>query len=210
MISMPKFKLKHLMDGDRSEGPYYTFYVNINRVMRIYEILMNTKESKKTKIRLQFHTLCETIIILLMSSIEVYLTDVFLILYSKLSSFSLTPDDINNLNDYNKKLNNNKPIFNNKDNIKKAFSLFGIDLISNIDTKIWQKIFSSGKYNPKLEFDGYMRFRHRIIHNRTIYLDIKSNLVKFRYPFSLECIKMCILDVSDFIFNTHLLCKGYF
>ncbi len=199
-----------LADYPRLEGPYYPFNVNINRVMILFEKLLHIEESSEMDVNLEYSLICEIIIILLMSSLEVYLTDTFVRITSNFGSIATDAENIERIKDFQKKIKENNPVFQKKEDIKDAYNSLNIDLVDIIDHEIWRRIFSKGYINSHSKFCGYMKIRHDIIHNGNIVFILEDNSVKLLYPFNTQFIETAILDVVKFIYNTDLKVKNIF
>ncbi|KKK44348.1 hypothetical protein LCGC14_2079710 [marine sediment metagenome] len=190
---------------------YNSFIFNINRVMRLFEDFISVEpiitEREELWINLNYQVFSETILILLISSLEEYLADTFKILANEIQ--------INNINSevllkfikkYNlydnalvlslEKNNFQFPLadilplrlnFQNKDFLKINYSVIDIDLPS-IDYVLWGKIFSKDE-------DSYIQTRHRLVHEGS------KEFLEIKRCFSREYIKKAILDIIEYVYK---------
>ncbi len=177
------------------------FILNINRTLSLFSDIVNYQKTDDIK----YNLICEMLIIQIITSLEVYLTDIFKSLsYIRiLNSFN-----IKKLNDFLNELRINilfedtipddlKKVrlywilpeildFQRKEKLKKAFLLFDIEL-HYIDERIWERIFSK-------EQTGYIKLRNGIVHKGA-----EHSLFKIE-PINLEKIIQSLCDICKFIF----------
>ena len=164
-------------------------------------------EREEYWINLKYQVLSETIIILLISSLDEYLADTFKILANEIQIKNIDSKAllkfIKKYNLADKALvlslkNNNFDLpltnilpqrlnFQNKDNLKINYSVLNIDLPS-IDYGMWEKIFSKDE-------DNYIQTRHRLVHEGSKeFLDTKRRFTK-------KYIEETILDIVEYVYK---------
>ncbi|MHA1150387.1 MAG: hypothetical protein ACTSR8_19380 [Promethearchaeota archaeon] len=164
---------------NRFTKEYLDFCLNINKIIGFLATLKTSEDSLDTspinasfnarRINLDFIGKCESIIIFLATTLEIYLESIFRAASGK---FELNNLDTNDLNKYYYrfyitpnssllKLNEtlkDRMDFQIRDNLKIAFKLIGLHLPS-IGGHLWQEIFDTNRAG------SLMRLRHRIVHN---------------------------------------------
>lgn len=197
----------------------YDASLNFTRIVILFKIMSeintnNTKNTKNQGVNVKFQTLCETIIILLIDTLEVYLSGLFKTLAENISVKNLKKEKveeffkdtprIKKLNrlteDYSKKslwklIQNQKSKgelyfnFHNKNFCERCFSVIGFNLfeIDKINSeKIYQK--------P----DGIVQKRHNFAHGKsTIFSSERLKAEKF----SIRTMREYILVIAEFIHN---------
>lgn len=158
---------------------YEHFCFNINKIASFLFDLKTIEKSldnspinasfQARRINLQFMGICEFILIYLATTIEIYLEDSFRIASKKILLNNLDPSILKKFmnrfkltsNPSNTKLTDileKRMDFQNKENIKIAYKLLGVDL-PNLVGQLWQDILDTNN-------DGsLMQLRHRIVHN---------------------------------------------
>jgi len=185
------------------------FVFAFNRVLLFYQDFIDYMRRDELKYKI----LCENSIILLITSLETYLRDIF-----EMLSYHRKIEDIDrqllekfikkfrigrslDVNHYNllkpcklysflkQKIKNGKLDFLRKGNAKIAFKLFDINLYE-LDRVLWEKVFTNR--------DCWLELRHSIIHSggdRTVYQFGSMDISK---------VEKCMEDIAHFI---HLLEK---
>lgn len=158
---------------------YLDFCLNINKIISLLINLKNSEELldnspinasfNARRINLEFIGKCESIIIYLATTLELYLESVFRTASEKFELNTLNNSDLSNYyrrfrfspNTSHIKLSDtleDRMYFQNKSNLKIAYKLIGLDL-PNIEGQLWQDIFDTNRTG------SLMRLRHRIVHN---------------------------------------------
>lgn len=205
----PPFEFEILPLNKVDSYEYDDFVFNINHVMIIYEELINTEKLIESKVNLRHQLLCEIILTLLITSLEVFLTNTF----ESLSIVNLIENlDKSKLVDFVKEFNVEKKFFNalkekgdlqiqlvniiperldlqQKDKSKIAFTLVGIDL-PKLEHELWKKNFA------RKEAKSYIQIRHRIVHRGV------SRLLRDRkQALDLDFIETAIFDIVKFVYQ---------
>jgi len=211
-------KVEHLDAFDKHSSMFVIFNLNINRALILYPLLLTIQkkaDQHHMDLQLDFQYLhfCEVILICLITSMEVYLVDMFKQISSLvtvkdvdkrkfvdfLRQFRLEKEYLDSLKNYG---NDSIPLsiiipgridLQQKEKCKVAYSLIGIDLPRIVDgeSKTWDKIFGNTK-------DSYVQMRHNIIHRgmgATVRLSQKLNI---------DLVESAILDVAKFVYMTDL------
>jgi len=194
------------------------FTFNINRIMILFEELENIIDQNQKNISMKKQLLSETILIMLITSIENYLIDTltelsqnkpikkcnkdilkkFIEMYGlkkkfcKASGMSESYQNlIEMIENLTFKLSNILPkkLFYQKDKIETAMLLVDID-ITHINQELWKKILDS---NDRM---SYLSIRHRIIHKNIMNMMIERDMI-----FELDFVKNALLDIVKFVVN---------
>lgn len=185
---------------------YLQFILNINRVMMLYEDILDLNIINESRVNLRYQLLSENIFILLITSLEVYLVDTFkrlskLVviedlgkenLIKFLKEFKATENFFEKLKEIgNLKIQLNDIIperldFQQKEKCKIAYQLLGIDL-PNLNHEIWKKIFTKEEH-------GYIQIRNHIVHGGSKEILLKRRKINF------EFLEDSILNVINFVF----------
>ena len=184
-------------------GRFNDFELNINRVMILYEELSKSNLIRGKELDLKFQLLCEIIIILLMTSLEAYLRDTFIAIISNIKKITENDTNIKKINQIYNEVKKNNPIFQNKIYVKKAYSFLGINLMEIVEKDRWKRIFSKKELNSKTKFIGYMKMRHKFIHNganESLYKQIILNV---------DLIETAIIDVAKLVYDIQLNIPDY-
>lgn len=210
-ISISDYFWDRSFDENLRSWSYNSFTFNINRVMRLFEDFITTEpiitEQEVPWINLKYQVFSETILILLISSLEEYLADTFKILANEIQIKNINSKVLlkfikkNDLTDKAivsilKSDNYQFPLvdiipqrlnFQNKDILKINYSLIDLDLPS-IDPVLWENIFSKHE-------DSYIQTRHRLVHEGSKeFLEIKRRFTK-------KYIKKAILDIVEYVYK---------
>jgi len=178
------------------------FIVHFNRVILIYSVILN---SKKNNQKFKYYSFNQIALIMTITSLEIYLTKLFLHLSKLISIENIIYDNFKKfLKKFNIRINKTKNRYNalgkiklfyllperlrfqEKGYLKTAFKTFDIKL-SDIVGNLWNKIFSR-------DITSYMQIRHRIIHGITDEFFLIYDLI------DIETVEDCMLDIAKFIY----------
>jgi hypothetical protein len=191
---------------------------NINRVMRLFQKLISIEDFNHNLINLDKHLFCETILILLNTTTEVYLKDKFRRLASEITIKNVEKKELNKfIHDFGygksskilfehlkeKKLNEILPEyldFQKPPKIKKSFKLIGIEL-PEIEKNLWDRNF--------LLKDSYREIRNTLVHSGSFIFQrgIKMELVE---KMNVQYIYEAIINTVKFIYLVECKCYEFF
>lgn len=193
---------------EKRTSKFVFFNNNLNRALFLYPSLLNL-EKEEDFINLHYQFFCETVLINLITSLEVYLRDIFRFVSTEIpikkvdmkkfikfiKEFTIQDNYFKALEKYG---NHDVPLsevipsrmdFQQKDKSKTAYNLLSIYLPEIVDKKqeTWDRIF--GKPN------GYIQIRNKIMHNGSIISFLEHETI------DIELINNATLDIVKFVYN---------
>ncbi len=190
---------------------YETANSNLIRILVLFKELSKITYDPVSEIHLKFQIICETIIILVVSTLEVYLEDTFRDLANQLTLRDLNKTYVKKFlskyyykesesifNQLNESLSLGEHIktlldekrkylyLQNRDKAKAAFKAIDFDLCK-IDKVKWDK------------YVEYIKKRNEIIHTGSEIFKIKY--LEDKELFTLEYVKKCIQNIAEYIFK---------
>lgn len=190
-------------------SPFYS-EVNINRAVVYYPEIIKI-DNDEDFFNSQSIFLFQSMLILLITALEVYLRSVFqgismrlIVSQLDMNKFVKFLKEFNLKNQFLKKLSevgNLEFLFSDilperidlqqKEKCKIAFNLIGIG-VQNVNNSIWEKIFSTKS--------GYLQKRHKIIHGGPNQITDIRNINNFNINQEIEELEKTIMDIVQFVF----------